>query len=52
MKAFLAWDASLLEINPLGLTADGKAIALDAKMSLDDNALFRHPDAQGWRDAG
>jgi succinyl-CoA synthetase beta subunit len=49
-KAFLAWDASLLEINPLGLTADGKVIAMDAKMSLDDNALFRHPDAQVWRD--
>lgn len=49
-KAFLAWDASLLEINPLGLTADGKAIAMDAKMTLDDNALFRHPDAQPWRD--
>ncbi len=50
-KAFLSWDASLLEINPLGLTADGKVIAMDAKMSLDDNALFRHPDAQSWRDA-
>jgi succinyl-CoA synthetase beta subunit len=49
-KAFLAWDAALLEINPLGLTADGKAIAMDAKMSLDDNALFRHPEAQAWRD--
>jgi succinyl-CoA synthetase beta subunit len=49
-KAFLTWDAALLEINPLGLTADGKSIAMDAKMSLDDNALFRHPDAQVWRD--
>jgi len=49
-KAFLAWDASLIEINPLGLMAEGKAIAMDAKMSLDDNALFRHPDAQAWRD--
>ncbi len=49
-KAFLAWDASLLEINPLGLTVEGKVIAMDAKMSLDDNALFRHPEAQGWRD--
>jgi len=49
-KAFLAWDASLLEINPLGLTADGKAIAMDAKMSVDDSALFRHPEAQAWRD--
>jgi succinyl-CoA synthetase beta subunit len=49
-KAFLAWDAALLEVNPLGLTAEGKAIAMDAKMSLADNALFRHPDAQVWRD--
>jgi succinyl-CoA synthetase beta subunit len=49
-KAFLTYDASLLEINPLGLTAEGKAIAMDAKLTLDDNALFRHPDAQAWRD--
>jgi len=49
-KAFLAWDASLLEINPLGLLANGKMIAMDAKMSLDDNALFRHPEAKAWRD--
>jgi succinyl-CoA synthetase beta subunit len=50
VKAFLAWDASLLEINPLGLTAAGQAVVLDAKMSLDDSALFRHAEAQGWRD--
>jgi succinyl-CoA synthetase beta subunit len=49
-KAFLAYDGSILEINPLGLTAEGKAIAMDAKMAFDDNALFRHPDAQAWRD--
>jgi succinyl-CoA synthetase beta subunit len=49
-KAFLTWDASLLEVNPLGILADGKAIALDAKIILDDNALFRHPEAQSWRD--
>lgn len=49
-RAFLAYDASLIEINPLGLTATGKTVALDAKITLDDNALFRHPDAQGWRD--
>jgi succinyl-CoA synthetase beta subunit len=51
VKAFLAWDATILEVNPLGLAADGKAIAMDAKMSLDDNALFRHPEAQAWQDA-
>jgi succinyl-CoA synthetase beta subunit len=50
-KAFLAWDASLLEINPLGLTAEGRAIAMDAKMSLDESALFRHPEASAWKDS-
>jgi succinyl-CoA synthetase beta subunit len=49
-KAFLTADASLLEINPLGLTAAGQAIAMDAKMTLDDNALFRHPEANAWKD--
>ncbi len=49
-KAFLAWDAAMLEINPLGLTADGKVIAMDAKISLDDSALYRHPEALAWRD--
>ncbi len=49
-RAFLSSDASLLEINPLGITAQGEAIAMDAKMTLDDNALFRHVDAQAWRD--
>ena len=49
-KAFLAWDASMVEVNPLGITADGKAIAMDAKMTLDDNALFRHPQAKEWSD--
>jgi len=37
-------DASLVEINPLVLTKEGKVVALDAKMDIDDNALFRHPD--------
>jgi succinyl-CoA synthetase beta subunit len=49
-KTFLAQDASLIEINPLGLTDQGQAIGLDAKMVLDDNALFRHPEAQEWQD--
>lgn len=49
-KTFLAYDASLLEINPLGLTGEGRAVVMDAKMTLDDNALFRHPDVQQWRD--
>ena len=49
-KAFLGIDASLVEINPLGLTSDGKAIAMDAKISVDDNALFRHTELQAFRD--
>jgi succinyl-CoA synthetase beta subunit len=44
-------DAGLLEINPLVVTADGELLALDAKLDLDDNALFRHPELSGLRDA-
>jgi succinyl-CoA synthetase beta subunit len=44
-------DAGLLEINPLVVTADGMLIALDAKLDLDDNALFRHPELSELRDA-
>ena len=43
-------DCSLLEINPLVLTADDRLVALDAKMSFDDNALFRHPELAELRD--
>jgi len=49
--AFVALDASLLEINPLVLTKDGALVALDAKMTFDDNALFRHKDVAALRDA-
>jgi succinyl-CoA synthetase beta subunit len=49
-NAFLASDASLLEINPLIVTGDGQLLALDAKMNFDDNALFRHPDITELRD--
>jgi succinyl-CoA synthetase beta subunit len=49
-RAFLATDASLLEINPLVVTGDGKPIALDAKMNFDDNALGRHPEIVEMRD--
>ena len=51
-KAFLATDASLIEINPLVVTGDGAVIALDAKMNFDDSALFRHKDIAGLRDEG
>jgi len=49
-EAFAAKDASLAEINPLVLTADGRLLALDAKFNFDDNALFRHPDIAALRD--
>ena len=49
-RAFLDLDASLLEINPLVVTAGGEVLALDAKVNLDDNALFRHPELRKLRD--
>ena len=49
-KLFTEKDASLLEINPLVLTSDNNLIALDAKMSFDNNALFKHPDIMSLRD--
>src|SRR5215218_5437642 len=48
--AFVATDASLLEINPLIVTGDGNLLALDAKVNFDDNALFRHADFKELRD--
>ncbi|HEX4147801.1 MAG TPA: ADP-forming succinate--CoA ligase subunit beta, partial [Pirellulales bacterium] len=49
-RLFVKLDCSLLEINPLVVTGDGELIALDAKLTLDDNALFRHKDLAGLRD--
>ncbi len=49
-RAFVETDASLVEINPLVVTADGRVICLDAKISFDDNGLFRHPDIRELRD--
>ncbi len=49
-KLFTEKDASLLEINPLVLTSENNLIALDAKMSFDNNALFKHPDISSLRD--
>ncbi len=49
-RAFIDTDASLLEINPCVLTGDGKLVALDAKMTFDDNSLFRHPSLRELRD--
>ncbi len=49
-RTFRDLDATMLEINPLGVTADGRLMALDAKMTFDDNALFRHQDVSELRD--
>jgi succinyl-CoA synthetase beta subunit len=49
-RAFLDTDASLIEINPCVLTGDGRLVALDAKMTFDDNALFRHLELRELRD--
>ncbi len=49
-SAFVAMDASLLEINPCVVTGDGRLVALDAKVQLDDNALYRHPEYKELRD--
>ena len=49
-RAFSETDASLAEINPLIVTGDGKLIALDAKMTFDDNALYRHKELADLRD--
>jgi succinyl-CoA synthetase beta subunit len=48
--AYAALDASLVEINPLVVTADGQVLALDAKINLDDNGLDRHPELEKLRD--
>jgi succinyl-CoA synthetase beta subunit len=49
-KAFIETDASMIEINPLILTRGGDLLALDAKVSFDDNALYRHSDLKELRD--
>ena len=49
-KAYLDTDASLVEVNPLITTSDGRLIALDAKVNFDDNALFRHKEIKELRD--
>ena len=50
MRAYVESDGSLAEINPLLVTKSGDVLALDAKMTFDDNALFRHPDIREMRD--
>ena len=50
-EAFIKSDASLAEINPLVVTSDGKLIAADAKMDIDDNALFRQSELAAWQES-
>ena len=49
-EAFVGSDASLFEINPALKTGDDRIVAVDCKVRLDDNALYRHPDLASWRD--
>lgn len=49
-RAFCDFDATLIEVNPLAVTTEGHLVALDAKMSFDDNATFRHPRIGEFRD--
>jgi succinyl-CoA synthetase beta subunit len=49
-RLFVQTDCSLVEINPLVLTVDQQIVALDAKVEIDSNALYRHPDILGYRD--
>jgi len=49
-EMYLGTDAMLVEVNPLVITAEGAVVAADAKVTIDDNALFRHPDIEEMRD--
>ena len=49
-KLFIDCDCAMVEINPLVETTDGRILALDAKFGFDDNALYRHPDIEAYRD--
>jgi succinyl-CoA synthetase beta subunit len=49
-RTFIAFDCSMVEVNPLVVTAKGDVLALDAKFNFDDNALYRHPDVAALRD--
>jgi succinyl-CoA synthetase beta subunit len=49
-RLFVERDAGLVEVNPLIVTGDGRVVALDAKVNIEDNALFRQPELLAWRD--
>ena len=50
-KLYIACDCTIAEINPLVTTTDGNVLALDAKLNFDDNALFKHPEIEAYRDS-
>ena len=50
-RVFVDYECSLVEVNPLAVTAEGELLPLDAKMSFDDNALFRHPEVSQYSDS-
>jgi succinyl-CoA synthetase beta subunit len=52
VQVYLKEDADLIEINPVALTPEGKLLAADAKVSIDENALFRHPEYNATKDDG
>ena len=49
-RTFIAYDCSMVEVNPLVVTTKGEVLALDAKFNFDDNALYRHPEIAAMRD--
>ncbi len=49
-QTFVAEDATLVEVNPLAKVTEGRVLLLDAKVTFDDNATFRHPDHEAWAD--
>ena len=49
-RTFIAYDCSMVEVNPLVVTNEGEVLALDAKFNFDDNALYRHPEIAAMRD--
>src|SRR5215472_5494963 len=49
-RTFIAYDCSMVEVNPLVVTSKGEVLALDAKLNFDDNALYRHPEIAAMRD--
>ena len=50
-ETYASSDATMVEVNPLAVTSDGRLLATDAKISIDDNALYRHPELAEWTDA-